>query len=61
MNPSDPDDDEKFTAWLRSRKEFKEAAKARTAKFVNTSVVKTIRADIKAKIKPRLQMLLGAE
>lgn len=60
-NPSDPDDDEKFTAWLRSRKEFKEAAKARTAKFVNTSVVKNIRADIKAKIKPRLQMLLGAE
>ena len=47
----------KFTNWLHSRKEFKEAAKLRTAKFVSKDAIEAIMAEIKAKIKPRLEML----
>ena len=56
-DPSNEEDQNKFTSWLHSRKEFKEAAKARTAKFVSADVIDSVKADIKAKIKPRLQML----
>ena len=38
-DPSNEDDQNKFTSWLHSRKEFKEAAKARTAKFVSADVI----------------------
>lgn len=59
-DPKNIDDEAKFTAWLHARKEFKDAAKARTTKFVSSGVIDTVKADIKAKIAPRLQMLAQA-
>ena len=58
-DPKNIDDEAKFTAWLHARKEFKDAAKARTTKFVSSGVIDTVKADIKAKIAPRLQILLA--
>ena len=56
-NKNNEDEQNKFTSWLHSRKEFKEAAKARTTKFVSVDNIAAIKAEIKAKLAPRLQML----
>ena len=56
-NKNNEDEQNKFTSWLHSRKEFKEAAKARTTKFVSVDTIAAIKAEIKAKLAPRLQML----
>ena len=56
-DPNNEDDLNKFTSWLHVRKEFKEAAKARTARFVSADVIDSVMADIKAKLLPKLSVL----
>lgn len=57
FNPQDNKMNEKFNAWLRSRKEFKESAKNRAALFVSTKNIAATTAELRPLIKQKLDQL----